>query len=195
MSIFLFRILRLVISAVVAAPFLTAATPHARADTTADCGRFFLKYNPKTGTKECVNKRRDRRVTQSEIDRRTRAVRRLLRSAGVILGRNQVSEEDRRRAREILSEVRQRLREIQRKSAELRRQQQQRTQALKSEQDQRLREQQELSRRLEQEQRELTRQLIAQQRQQTRNLIRQNQRAFRGRRGAAGTTTPTQRAP
>ena len=142
--------------------------------TTADCGRFFLKTNPKTGVKECANKQRTRSVTAQEIRREQGRVQRVLRQADSILRGNQLTQEDRQRVRELLTEVRQRVRDIRRQTAQLRQEQQTRDQALQTAQNQRNRDQQDQSRRLEQQQRDLTRQLIAQQNQLVRTLRRGN---------------------
>ena len=148
----------------------------AAGDTTANCGRFFLKTNPKTGVKECANKPRRRSVTAQGIRRAQGRVQRVLRQADSILRRNQITQEDRQRVRELLTEVRQRVRDIQRQTVQLRQEQQTRDQALQSAQSQRNRSQQEQARRLEQQQRDLTRQLISQQNQLVRSLQRGNTR-------------------
>jgi len=146
----------------------------AAGDTTADCGRFFLKTNPKTGMKECANKQRTRGVTAQGIRRAQGRVQRVLRQADSILRGNRLTQQDKQRVRELLTEVRQRVRDIQRQTAQLRQEQQARDQALQTAQSQRNRNQQEQSRRLEQQQRDLTRQLVAQQNQLVRTLRRGN---------------------
>ena len=140
----------------------------ASAQTTADCGRFFLKKNKKTGQMECVNKKSTRsrsRISASGIQQRQRAVGQILNQAARISQQQDLTDEDRRRVKELLSEANQRVKEIQRQTDQLRQEQQTRSKALASEQNRRLRQQVEASRALELQQKTLTLQLIAQQRQ------------------------------
>lgn len=139
--------------------------PVVYADTTADCGRFFLKKNPKTNRMECVNKKRSRGVSVNGILRQQAVVKRILLKVGAIAEQQDLSDEERRRVKSLLTEARQRVREIQQQTAELRQEQKTRFQSLSSEQDRRTRQQKEAARALEQQQQELTRQLISQQRQ------------------------------
>ncbi len=136
-----------------------------RADTTADCGRFFLKRNPKTNQMECVNKKRSRGVSVGGIRRQQAIVKRILLQAGRIAEQQDLSDDERRRVKALLTDARQRVRDIQQQTAELRQEQKTRYQSLSSEQDRRTRQQNEAARALEQQQQELTRQLITQQRQ------------------------------
>lgn len=138
------------------------------AQTTADCGRFFLKKNEQTGLMECVNKRSTRsrnRITAAGIQRRQQAVGRLLNQAQNLSQQQNLTDEDRRRIRELLSEADQRVKEIRQQTRQLLQDQETRTKALASEQTRRRRRQAEAARALEQQQKTLTLQLIAQQRQ------------------------------
>jgi len=146
------------------------------ADTTTDCGRFYLKTNPKTGMKECVNKKGPRGNTAQQIRRSQRAVSRLLKQAESLIRQEKLSQDQKQRVQRILSEARQRVAELQRQTAALRQEQASRDQALATAQSQRTRAQQEQSRRLEQQQKDLTRQLVSQQRQLLRSLQRNNTR-------------------
>lgn len=108
------------------------------ADSTADCGRFFLKYNPDTKRMECVGAKRDlskrsRNVTTiaRDIQRSIGALQRVVSQAETLLSRDygdEISQEAQRRVSTLLTEARQRTREIQRKSRELQQAQLQRTQ-------------------------------------------------------------------
>lgn len=142
------------------------------ADTTADCGRFYLKLNKKTNQMECVNKSRrggNRGVTARGIQLQQRAVGQILQQVTAINQQQDLTEEDRRRVKSLLTDARQRVREIQQQTAELRQEQLARTRALSSEQDRRARQVADVARALEQQQQNLTRQLITQQRQFTKN--------------------------
>ncbi len=143
-----------------------------QADTTADCGRFFLKLNKKTNRMECVNKKRrggSGGVTARGIQLQQRAVGRILRQVAAISQQQDLTEEDRRRVKSLLNEARQRVREIQQQTAELRQEQLARTRSLASDQDRRARQQADVARSLQQQQENLTRQLLTQQRQFTKS--------------------------
>ena len=135
------------------------------ADTTADCGRFYLKRNPKTNRMECVNKKKSAGVSVGGIRRQQAVVKRILLQAGAIAEQKDLTDDERRRVKALLTEANQRVRDIQQQTAELRQEQKTRMQSLSSEQDRRSRQQNEAARALEQQQQELTRQLITQQRQ------------------------------
>lgn len=148
------------------------AASTALAQTTADCGRFFLKKNKKTGQMECVNKKSTRSrsgVTAAGIQRRQRAVGQLLNRAATISQQQDLTEEDRRRVKELLTEANQRVKDIQRQTAQLRQDQLTRSKALASEQTRRSRQQANAARALELQQKTLTLQLRAQQRQFTKD--------------------------
>lgn len=156
-----------------------AARP-AAADTTADCGRFHLKTDPKTGKRTCVGGKRKRSgssVSVQTIRRAQRQVQQIISQAGNILGEEELSQEQRRRAQALIVEARQRVQQIRRQTAQLRQEQEQREQELANAARARTRAQQDLARALEQQQRDLTRQLVAQQRQLQQTLQRSRQRA------------------
>ncbi|NQW02305.1 MAG: hypothetical protein HQ483_21555 [Rhodospirillales bacterium] len=141
-----------------------------QAQTTADCGRFFLKLNKKTNQLECVNKTSSRRrgnITAAGIQRRQQAISRILNQAATISQQQDLTEEDRRRVKELLTEANQRVREIQRQTTQLRQEQQARSRALASEQGRLARQQADIANTLEQQQKTLTQQLLSQQRQFT----------------------------
>ncbi len=170
--------------AVIAAVLLLGLAPAApaRADTTADCGRFYLKYNAETGQMECVGGKRKRasgRSTASlarDLGRDVRRLQAVVGQAEQLLGPGEdLTQDVERRIQELLTEARQRTREIQRKSRELVQEQRTRQQALASEQRQILQVQAQLARELDQKQRALTQQLIAEQRSRTQELLRGSQ--------------------
>ena len=60
----------------------------ARADSAADCGRFFLKYDARTKTMKCVGGKRGKKapaVNAGQIRRQQRAVQRILNQVQDIL--------------------------------------------------------------------------------------------------------------
>lgn len=155
---------------VVGAPFPGDAIRVSYADTTADCGRFYLKLNKKTNRMECVNKSKrggNRGASARGIRLQQRAVGQILRQAATITQRQDLTEEDRRRVKTLLTDARQRVKEIQQQTAELKQEQRTRSRALSSRQDRRTRQQADVARALEQQQQNLTRQLLSQQRQFT----------------------------
>lgn len=150
------------------APLIATAV----ADTSADCGRFFLKLNKKTGLMECVNKLKSGRntgISARGIQLQQRAVTQILRQVTAISQQQDLTEEDRRRVKSLLSDAKQRVKEIQQQTAELHQEQLTRSRALSSEQDRRTRQQAEIARALEQQQINLTNQLLTQQRQFTKD--------------------------
>ena len=158
---------------------LPVGMPVALADTTAECGRFFLKRDPGTGRTECVNKKKggSRSNAVRAIRRQQRAVQGLVNRAQKLLSGVDVSDEQRRRARELITEARQRFEQLMRRTSELRQEQESFSLDVQNSAKQRTRAQIELSRSLEQQQRALVRQIIAQQ--------RQLQQSFRARRSPA----------
>lgn len=169
---------RTIIAAIlVALPAAAAAAP-ARADTTADCGRFYLKYDPATQTMKCVGVTRENRresVSIGAIRRQQRTVQRILTQVQGILSLDELGAEQQRRVRELISDARQRVRQIRRQTAQLRQEQIAFSDEVQAAAQQRTRQQIELSRSLEQQQRELVRQLGARQRQ----LLQSQQRRAR----------------
>lgn len=150
------------------------APPYVLADTTADCGRFFLKTDPKTGLKTCANKSKNRRTNARQIRRAQIGVRNALNQVDALVGQDDLTQEQERRVKQLLSNIRQRLNEIRNLTKQLQQEQKTRDQALANAQKQQVSAQQELSRRLRQQQEDLTRQLITQQRQFSRSLQRNN---------------------
>jgi len=153
------------------------------ADTTADCGRFHLKTDRKTGKKKCVSGKRKQpggAVTVQSIRRQQRAAQQLIQRAQRLLSGEDLSADQRRRARELVVEARQRIEKIKRQTNQLRQQQKQFADEVANASKQRSRAQQEMSRALEQQQRDLTQQLLAQQRQLLQSLQR-NRQAFQRR--------------
>lgn len=157
---------------------LLSVTPvQARDDTTADCGRFFLKYNPKTKKKECVGGRQSNLNPEQQLQQLTRQLsqtvrllQRALDGAEAILRTRQLNQETERRVRDLLTEAQQRTREAQRQGREIVQAQRTRRQELKTQQRQLTQNQIQLARELEQRQRSLTQQLLAEQRARTQEL-------------------------
>ncbi len=150
------------------------------ADTVADCGRFFLKYNPETKQMECVGGKRKRAAGRGasveslaqDVQRNLRQLGRVVNQAEQLLRSEKLSQEVQQRVRTLLTEARNRTREIQRKSRELAQAQRTRTQQLATEQRQVFQAQEQLARQLEQKQQALTQQLLAEQRSRTQELLR-----------------------
>jgi hypothetical protein len=135
-------------------------TVDARADTTADCGRFYLKYDPNTRTMKCVNGKRNVGSASANIgslaqdfQRAVRILQKVLDGAeAAIRTRDQLQkqldgkpakqrteqqiQEVEQRVRELLNQVEQRSRDVQQKAQELAQAQRQRSQELASEQRQ-----------------------------------------------------------
>jgi hypothetical protein len=153
---------------------LPVITRHVEADTTADCGRFFLKVDPKSGRKTCANKQKPRTGSTRRIRRAQIGVQNALRQVDTIVRQDELTQEQTRRVELLLSSIRQRLDEIRNLTSQLQQEQKTRDQALANDQKQRVLAQKELSRRLRQQQQDLTRQLISRQRQYRRSLQRNN---------------------
>ncbi len=157
-----------------------AAAP-ARADTTADCGRFYLKYNEQTKRMECVGKGRssgtDANALQSlarQLDRQVRQLQQALDGAEAILAGRELRQDAEQRVSQLLNEAENRTREIRQTSREIAQAQRSRTNELAAEQRQVVQAQSQLARELDQKQRALTQQLIAEQRARTQTLLRGN---------------------
>lgn len=142
-----------------------------RADTTADCGRFYLKYDEKTKEMKCVNGRRAVAVTSQSLKVVARQVaqtvstlQKVLDGAEAILRTRELKQEVEQRVRQLINEVRQRTRELQQQSEKIAQAQRSRTQNLDSQQRQLLQTQVQLSRELEQTQLSLSQQLLSAQR-------------------------------
>ncbi len=154
----------------------------ARADTPADCGRFFLKYDPASQTMKCVSGKRKKEapsVNASQIRNQQLGVQRIINQVQDILTLDELGAEQARRVRELISEARQRVQQIRRQTAQLRQEQISYTQEVEAAARQRSQAQAELARSLEQQQRDLMRQLEARQRQLTQSLQRSSRNAAR----------------
>lgn len=154
-----------------------AAAAQARGDTTADCGRFFLKYNPETKRRECVGGRRSNDNPQQQIRQLTRQLTQTVRllqkaldGAEAILRTRQLNQETERRVRDLLNDAQQRTREAQRQGRAIAQAQRTRRQELQTQQRQLTQEQFQLARELEQRQRSLTQQLLAEQRSRSQSI-------------------------
>ena len=150
----------------------------AQADSAADCGRFFLKYDAKTKTMKCVSGKRKKKgagVSARQIRRQQSTVQRILNQVQDILTLDDVGKDQQRRVQQLITEARQRVQEIRRQTSQLRQEQLTFSQEVASAAQQRTPAQIELSRSLEQQQRKLVQQLLARQRQ----LLQSQQR--RGR--------------
>ncbi|MEQ8318662.1 MAG: hypothetical protein RH946_00245 [Rhodospirillales bacterium] len=162
------------------AVLMSVAATASRADTVADCGRFFLKYNPETKQMECVGGKRKRapgrgasvETLARDVQRSLSQLGRVVNQAEQLLRAEKLSQEAAQRVRTLLTEARNRTREIQRKSRELAQAQKTRTQQLATEQRQVFQAQEQLARQLEQKQQALTQQLLAEQRSRTQELLR-----------------------
>jgi len=166
-----------VIAAAVSGVVLPGAA--ARADTVADCGRFFLKYNAETRQMKCAGGKRKRAqrgrspATQArDLQGSLQRLRRVVGEAEQLLQGNDLTQEVERRVQALLTEARERTREVQRKSKELAQANRTRSQELASQQRQATQAQVALARELDQKQRALTQQLAAEQRARTQELLR-----------------------
>ncbi len=171
----------LVLTAMMVVAFAIGPGSSARADTTADCGRFYLKYNPETKRMECVGKGRSRgsdaNTLQSLARQLTRQIRQLqqaLDGAEAILAGRELRQDAEQRARELLNEAENRTRDIRQTSREIAQAQRQRTNELAAAQRQAVQAQAQFARELDQKQRALTQQLFAEQRARTQELLRGN---------------------
>ena len=156
---------------------MTSAPAHTRADTTADCGRFFLKYNPETKKQECVGGRQRNLNPEQQIQQLTRQLvqtvrllQRALDGAEAILRTRQLNQETERRVRDLLTEAEQRTREAQRHGRAIVQAQRTRRQELQTQQRQLTQNQIQLAQELEQRQRSLTQQLLAEQRSRSQDI-------------------------
>ena len=143
----------------------------AHADTTADCGRFYLKYDEKTKEMKCVNGRRAAAVTSQslkvvarQVAQTVRTLQKVVDGAESILRTQELKQEVEQRVRQLINEVRQRTRELQQQNEKIAQAQQSRTQNLDSQQRQLLQTQMQLSRELQQTQLSLSQQLLSTQR-------------------------------
>ncbi len=66
--------------------FSLAVVPSLRADTTADCGRFFLKYDPDTKQMKCVGNKRARPKAGANSDSQARALQTSLQQLQSVVG-------------------------------------------------------------------------------------------------------------
>lgn len=158
---------------------LSAPVPAAAQDSTANCGRFFLKTNPVTGLQECVGGRRNignsgQRLEQltQQLQQSARQLQQLLDGAETILRTRQLTQEAEQRVRVLLTEAERRSRDVRRFSREVAQAARTRAQELQTTQRQATQRQIQLARELEQRQRALTDQLIAEQRARTQQLLR-----------------------
>ena len=146
-----------------------------RADTTADCGRFYLKYDPNTKTMKCVNGKRNVGSASANIgslaqdfQSAVRVLQKLLDGAEAAMRtRDQLQKQldgkpAKQRTEQQIQEVEQRSRDVQQKAQELAQAQRQRSQELASERRQAVQAQVQAARELEQKQLALTQELIAQ---------------------------------
>lgn len=150
-----------------------------RADTTADCGWFFLKYNEQTGQMECVGGKRSRATTTLQNRSLGRDLQASLQRLQGVVGQAEnllrgedLTQEVERRVQALLQEARQRTREVLQKSRELEQEQRSRTQEVSAQQRQVTQAQIQLARQLEQKQEALTTQLQAEQRSRTQEQLR-----------------------
>lgn len=158
---------------------LLAFIPVLRADTSADCGRFFLKYDPDTKQMKCVGGRRALPKGSANTDSQARALQSSLQQlqsvvgqAEVLLRGNKLTQEVEARVQALLSEARQRSREVQQQSKALEQEIRSRTQEVAAEQRQLSQSQVQLARQLEQKQAALTTQLLSEQRARTQELLK-----------------------
>lgn len=165
-----------ILSAVIA---LGSGAAVAHADTLADCGRFFLKYNPDSKQLECVGAKRKRNVRAAspesiarDLQRSLRGLQRVVGQAEQLLQGKDLTQEVEARVQALLSEARERTRAIQSKGRELAQANRTRSQELASEQRQVTQAQVQLARQLEQKQQALTQQLQAEQRARAQQLLR-----------------------
>lgn len=160
---------------------ISSASLPIRADTTADSGRFYLKYNEQTGRMECVGKGRSRGTAANalqslarQLDRQVRQLQQALDGAEAILAGRELRQDAEQRVRQLLNEAENRTREIRQTSREIAQAQRSRTNELAAEQRQVVQAQSQLARELDQKQRALTQQLLAEQRARAQTLLRGN---------------------
>ncbi len=156
-----------------------AGAAPARADTLADCGRFYLKYNEDTKQMDCVGAKRKRKVRAVAPESIARDLQRSLRGLQSVVGQaeqlllgDELTQEVEQRVQALLNEARERTSEVQRKSSELAAANRTRSRELASEQRQATQAQAQMARQLEQKQQALTQQLMAEQRSRTQGLLR-----------------------
>lgn len=172
----------LAVLAIGAALYMGGAGAVVRADTAADCGRFFLKYDAETQTMKCVSGKRKSgapAASARSIRREQRNVQRIINQVQDILTLDELAADQQRRVNELISDARQRVQQIRRQTAQLRQEQISYSQQIDAAARQRSRAQIELSRSLEQQQRDLVRQLEARQRQLTQSLQRRGRNSAR----------------
>ena len=150
-----------------------------RADTTADCGRFYLKWDEKAGEMKCVGGKVTRRVTGQglrslayDVQDTLRTVQKVLTGAEAILRTRELKQETEQRVRALIQESQQRTRELERLSKEIVQAVKSRTQELATSQKQLAQAQMQLANELEQKQRQLTQALFAEQRSRGKELTR-----------------------
>ncbi len=134
------------------------------ADTTQDCGRFYLKFNKKTDEMECVNVYTGKTKVKARIRARLREVDLALREADRILGQDRVTDEDRERVNDLLASASAAVEDIRQRSQQLSQQQQSFRRRIINEEIQRIRQTQQLARQIVRQQRAAVRQLRAEQR-------------------------------
>ncbi len=83
------------------------------ADSSADCGRFYLKKDPKSGASTCVNgKARRSTGVGAEVRARLKFVDAAVEQARKLLSRNEITPHDEERIRGLLDQAKQRSEEI-----------------------------------------------------------------------------------
>lgn len=142
----------------------------ARADTTFDCPRFYLKWDPKAEEMKCVGKTKKRGDTAAQLKRQQQAVAQKLRTVRALLNKPIQTSEDVDRIRRLMADIRVRIREIRSRTRKLLAQQKTFTAGVLAEQRQRIAEQERMTERLIAKQKQLTEQLLARQRERTRQL-------------------------
>lgn len=145
------------------------ATSSRAADTTADCGRFFLKTNKTTGEKECVNKFRGKKKAKEGIRARVREVDRALAEVDRILGQESVTTTDRDRIQKLLELSRAKIEEIRQRSRQLSQQQQAFRRQLLSQELQRVRAQEQQAQQFFRSQQSRSQRLLGEQRSRLRS--------------------------
>jgi hypothetical protein len=99
---------------------MLVAAADARADSLADCGRFFLKYNPQTKQMDCVGGKRGRTAARgpspaslaSDLQRSLRRLQSVVGQAEQLLKGEDLTQEVEQRVRALLSEARERTRAV-----------------------------------------------------------------------------------
>lgn len=134
------------------------------ANTTADCGRFYLKYSKKRGQMECVNKFTGKTKIKARIRARVREVDLALKEVDRILGQDRVTDADRDRVLDLLTKSQAKIAEIRQRSQQLNQQQQTFQRQLLSQELQRIRQQAAQARRFFRTQRARSRRLLGEQR-------------------------------